>query len=102
MFETAVTILIFIAVISLTALLFGGWLVVMVARALVRLVMAPFQTTDVPMLPTAAATDTAADTAQCAHDRCRAVNPATASFCRRCGMPIRAAQRVPVRRVAMW
>ena len=98
MFETIVTILIFIAVIAITALLFGGWLVVMIARALGRLIAGTLQPADEPAMLSGVATDTA----HCANDRCRAANPAVASFCRRCGTPMRAAQHVPVRRVAMW
>ncbi len=98
MFETIITILIFVAVIAFTVLLFGGWLVVMIVRALARLVLWPSQSTDARLTFTEVATDDA----QCANDRCRASNPAAASFCRRCGTRMGAAQQEPVRRVAMW
>jgi len=98
MFETIVTILIFVAVIAITAVLFGGWLVLTIVRALGRAILPPKrEAEELPMLQT-----TSAITACCRNDRCRAENPAAASFCRRCGTSMRAVQQVPVRRVAMW
>ncbi|MGB7161511.1 MAG: hypothetical protein WBD40_25855, partial [Tepidisphaeraceae bacterium] len=80
--EWIVTILIFIAVIAVTALLFGGWLIVTIVRLIGRLLLAPLlaKPEAPPMLMSDAVT-----TARCANDRCRAENPAVASFCRRCG-----------------
>jgi hypothetical protein len=96
--ELIVTILIFVAVIAVTAILFGGWLVIMVVTAMGRLLLAPFRRpAETPML-----IDGVALLPRCTNDRCRAENPPVASFCRRCGTPMRAAQHVPVRRVAMW
>jgi hypothetical protein len=98
MFETIVTILIFVAVIAITAVLFGGWLVLTIVRALGRAIFSSKgRDWDLTMLETTAAT-----TARCPNDRCRAENPAAASFCRRCGTAMRSVQQVPVRRVAMW
>ena len=98
MFETIVTILIFVAVIAITAVLFGGWLVLTIVRALGRAILPPKREVEaLPMLETSAAT-----TARCPNDRCRAENPVVASFCRRCGTAMRSVQQVPVRRVAMW
>jgi hypothetical protein len=98
MFETIVTILIFVAVIAITAVLFGGWLVLTIVRALGRAILPPRREVDeLPMLATTAAT-----TARCPNERCRAENPPAASFCRRCGTAMRSVQQVPVRRVAMW
>lgn len=98
MLEWIVTIFIFVAVIAVTALLFGGWLIVMIVRALCRVLMLPFCER-----PGAARVLTGEVTApRCGNERCRASNPPVASFCRRCGAPMRAAQPVPVRRVAMW
>lgn len=98
MFETIVTILIFVAVIAITAVLFGGWLVLTIVRALARAIFSSRRKGwDLTMLETTAPT-----TARCPNDRCRAENPAAASFCRRCGTAMRSVQQVPVRRVAMW
>jgi hypothetical protein len=101
-FETILTILIFIAVIAVTVVLFGGWLVVVIVRAVAGLLLWPFRRASNPPAPPAMLTVEATDTARCGSERCRAENPAAASFCRRCGAPMRAAQQVPVRRVAMW
>ena len=82
----------------LTAVLFGGWLVLTIVRALGRAILPPRREVDeLPMLATTAAT-----TARCPNERCRAENPPAASFCRRCGTAMRSVQQVPVRRVAMW
>src|SRR4051794_3163548 len=98
MFEAIVTILIFVAVIAITALLFGGWLVITIVRALGRLVFpSATERDELPIM-----NGTASTAARCLNDRCRAENPAVASYCRRCGAPMRAVQHVPVRRVAMW
>ena len=101
MVEVVVTILIFIAVIAIAAVLFGGWLIVATCRMVMRMLSAPFRRApdhtamiEGPTLPSGAT--------RCSNDRCRVENPAVASFCRRCGSPLRAVERVPVRRVAMW
>jgi len=96
-------ILIFIAVIAVTAVLFGAWLIASIVSLVCRALIAPFRAAnrrhEAPMLTT---TTVASTTGQCPNDHCRAENPAVALFCRRCGSPMRPAQRVPVRRVAMW
>ena len=107
MFDPIVTILIFIAVIAITAVLFGGWLILAVISLLWRMVMAPFRngrSSTLVLPPDATASSaTAAATIRCPNERCRAENPAGASFCRRCGTPVRSAvQPVQARRVAMW
>ena len=97
--ELVITILVFIAVIAVTALLFGGWLVVMLCTALGRLMLRPFcRRADASMLIDADATAAP----RCPNERCRAENAPAAAYCRRCGSQMRAVQRVPVRRVAMW
>ncbi|MDQ3441968.1 MAG: hypothetical protein M3478_16675 [Planctomycetota bacterium] len=103
MFDPIITILIFIAVIAITAVLFGGWLIVAVIRLISRLLMAPFRASTEPESTLILPGDATATTIRCPNDRCRAENPATASFCRRCGSPVRTAVLpVQARRVAMW
>ncbi len=98
MFDPIVTTLIFVAVIAITAILFGGWLVVIIAGAIGRLLMLPFRgQPEPPRL-----IDGVTALPRCVSARCRAENPAVASFCRRCGTPMRAAEQMPARRVAMW
>ena len=101
MLEVVVTILIFIAVIAITAVLFGGWLIVAVISLIGRLLMKPFRPGANSMLTLPS--EATSSTIRCPNERCRAENPAGASFCRRCGTPVRSAvQPVQARRVAMW
>ncbi len=100
MAELIITILIFLAVIAITALLFGGWLIVVLVGAIGRLLMTPFRQRSVDMSMLIGGPSTTSP--RCINDRCRAENAAVATFCRRCGSPMRVAQHVPVRRVAMW
>ena len=93
-----ITVLIFIAVIAITALIFGGWLVVITVAAIGKLLLLPLRGTR-QQLPLQARTETES---RCENGRCRADNPGAASFCRRCGAPLRRAQPAPSRRVAMW
>jgi|SRR5687767_1930516 hypothetical protein len=103
MFDPIVTILIFIAVIAITAVLFGGWLIVAVISLLGRMLMKPFRPNANSTLTLAPDATSGATTIRCPNERCRADNPAGASFCRRCGTPVRSAvQPVQARRVAMW
>ena len=104
--ELVVAILVFVGILALTTLLFGGWLIVAVIRLISRMLMAPFRaSTELESTRTlpGAASATTTTTIRCLNDRCRAENPAVASFCRRCGSPARTAvQPVQARRVAMW
>ena len=103
MYEVFVTILIFIGVIAVTALLFGGWLIVAVARGLTRLLIGGE--------PAAAHRPvfgpTAPNRVRCARPRCHAENPLGVRFCRRCGTSLvngamqRARHRPPMQRAAM-
>jgi hypothetical protein len=97
MFEAAAAIFIFIAIIAVTAILFGGWLIVVIVRGIIALVSHLLGVDDQrPMsLP-------GQNNAICPQANCRAPNPARAVFCRRCGRPMPRAQRVTVRRAAMW
>ena len=103
MIEWIVTILIFVAVIAITAVLFGGWLIVAVINLIGRLLFAPMRRDAAPTSTLVLHPTEPTTTIRCPNERCRAENPATASFCRRCGSPARAAvQHVQARRVAMW
>lgn len=98
MFEAAAAIFIFIAIIAVTAVLFGGWLIVVIVRGLIRIVSHALgvehrgQSMSLP----------GQNNATCPQANCCAPNPARAAFCRRCGRPMPRAQRVTVRRAAMW
>jgi hypothetical protein len=103
MIEWIATILIFVAVIAITAVLFGGWLILAILNLLGRLLFAPLRKGGAPESTLVLPPGETMTTIRCPNDRCRAENPAIASYCRRCGSPARAAvQHVQPRRVAMW
>lgn len=95
MFESLTVILIFLAVIFIGSLIFGGWLIVAVARLIGRAFVKAGRRGERggASLP---------HTIRCTHARCRAVNPERARFCRRCGKMFAAEETPVVRRVAMW
>ena len=92
------TIFIFFVIIALTAVIFCGWIAFVIVRSIVGGVGSLFgacghSTARRPMR---------LNTVQCPTRMCGAVNPAEARFCRRCGRGLPAAQRVQVRRAAVW
>ena len=100
MFEWFVTILIFLGVIAVTAVLFGGWLIVSIVRLVVKSI------TTLAGAETEPGGTDAARPVRCGNLQCLAGNAAGARFCRRCGTPVRdgAAQpgKVHVRQAAVW
>jgi hypothetical protein len=98
------------ATILITALVFGGWLVVSIIRLIVNAISAiagvqprPMPARDPRMLGNpAGATHAPPRMLACVNPSCRNVNPMAASFCRRCGHRLPQPQRVAVRRAAMW
>jgi hypothetical protein len=92
--EIAITILIILGVVLVTALVLGGWLIVAVVRLIGGLFSAG--ASHASTLPAAGP-----GRVRCPHPKCRADNPHTARFCRRCGkmlqLPHRAAPHHPVR-----
>jgi hypothetical protein len=104
MYEVLVTILIFIGVIAVTVLLFGGWLVVALVRGFTRLLIGPEPATGRQRM----LAPTAPNRVRCARPRCHAENPVGVRFCRRCGtsfeagrMVSQARHRPPVRHAAV-
>jgi hypothetical protein len=95
--ETAVlTIFIFIAVITVTAVVFGIWVFVTILRGIFRGAAYLAGIPPKPALPRGPQGVT------CPFDNCHAVNPSIARFCRRCGRELPQPQRVSVRRAAVW
>ena len=102
-----VAILIFVGVVIVSALVFGGWVIVAIVRLLARAIggapRAPLPPARVaaPRVPQGAPWRVL-----CAQANCRAANPSTARFCRRCGRdvagPVQGRAGAVVRRVAMW
>jgi hypothetical protein len=92
------TIFIFFAVIVLTAVIFCGWIVFLIGRT----ILGGFFSLFTPVRPRMGMGVMRPSTVQCATRMCGAINPAEARFCRRCGRGLPAAQRVQVRRAAVW
>ena len=103
------TIIIFFFVIALTAVVFVGWM----AFVVVRLIVGGITSLILPApagQPTRRANGVAGPpvqpqmsaTLRCSTRGCFAMNPVAAHFCRRCGRGLPAAQRVQVRRAAVW
>jgi hypothetical protein len=89
----ALVIFVIIALIAVAVLFFGGWVVVNIFRLLIRGIFGP-QRID-------AGGRFASPAVLCRRERCRAMNPSEARFCRRCGVSLHA-ETGAVRRVAMW
>ncbi len=103
--EIAVAILIILGVIVVAALVFAGWLIVAVMRLIGRAMGMGNENSRQNSAPRPAATPPPQRRVKCAHSRCRADNPESAHFCRRCGKVIRLPQApapAVARRVAMW
>src|SRR3954452_17908237 len=99
--DIVVAILIFIGVIIIVTLGFGGWVIVAIIRLMTRALGGGGRShAPPPRLPWSGRGN------PCAYSNCRAVNAPTARFCRRCGRPVApgTVQRnaAVVRRVAMW
>ncbi len=102
--EWAVIVLIFFAVIAISALLFGGWLVFAILRLVVRGVAAcfgPVGQSNPRATPTLNQQSTNGPYLRCTQEKCRHGNPTGACFCRRCGTALATPQRVMVSRAAM-
>ena len=97
---------IFIGIMTVSALIFGGWFLVMIIRGIasffgLRHDVPPIE----PVRPSGAARIGPVlhgRPGQCANPLCRSPNDASARFCRRCGHKMVHAQGVPVRRAAVW
>lgn len=93
--EGVVIILLFVGVIAVTALIFCVWVIAMVLRLILRgmgtLFMAPRMTSrksSISVMNRSVWPSATGDSVHCPSDRCRAVNPAGARFCRRCGQAL--------------
>jgi hypothetical protein len=97
MIHFAIIIFLFVGITAVTALLFSGWAIYGVIRAIITGIGAlissstptaastRLQGTVPGQPPRAAMTGQSAGHLRCPRARCHANNPATASFCRRCG-----------------
>lgn len=96
-------IFIFFLVIVVTAVLFCGWIILTMVRLTFRGIGALFGpgATDQNGKPRPVQAR-ASNLVRCPTPRCGAMNPVSARFCRRCGRGLPAAQKVQVRRAAVW
>lgn len=98
MAEVFFTIFLFIAITAVTAVLFGGWVLITILRVIGKGIGAVFGTPNpkrwIPIRKLGMRT--------CPNTSCKTLNPTDAQFCRRCGTHLPEAQRVSVRRAAMW
>jgi hypothetical protein len=98
MAEIFFTFFLFIAITFVTAALFGVWVIVSIFRVVGTGLSTVFggSTKSRPIMMNNPVMRT------CTNPRCKVQNPADAHFCRRCGQNLPQAQRVAVRRAAMW
>lgn len=89
------SVLLVVAVI-VTLVLFVLWLLLSIVRFVGRLFLGPGL-----KKPQTISQRDPPHTRRCVQGSCKAMNPAEARFCRRCGRRMDEPQRVPVRRVAM-
>jgi hypothetical protein len=80
----------------LAALAFSGWVVVSIIRFIARALVGGNRAGHAPRVAHAP------QRIRCVQPGCRAENPLSARFCRRCGRVIGARQPAPLRQVAMW
>ena len=100
--DIAIGILIVLGVIIVASLVFAGWVIVAVVRLIGRAIGMGEQPRN-PSQPPRLAPSHSPRRVRCAHPKCRADNPESAHFCRRCGKVIHLPQAPAVaRRVAMW
>jgi hypothetical protein len=84
-----------IAVIGVTAVLFGGWILVGLMRGLGQAINLLIGGGTVGPSRLAGPTRIAGNVVRCPRARCHADNPAGVQFCRRCGRWLRADQQAP-------
>src|SRR5258706_9732869 len=107
MAEFFLALFIFLGVMAVTALIFGGWGVIRIFRGIGSLIgmcssppRPPARQVYVP-LPVPQQPMVAPGFVQCRVNGCRHVKPADAKFCRHCGHAVPPAQPAMARRVAM-
>jgi hypothetical protein len=95
--EVIVTIFIAAGIIAIAAVLFGGWLVYVLVRAVAMLIGGIVRL----FVPSRMRSRNAGG-AYCRHVNCRASNAEHARFCRRCGRTLAASERLPTKHAAIW
>ena len=104
MAEVFLALFIFLGVLAVTALIFGGWVIVNVAKgigSLVGLSVRPAAQGRFNGPPPIPAQWAGAEITLCRVPGCCHMNPVSARFCRHCGHAFPPAQPVGARRMAM-
>src|SRR3954464_14955731 len=96
---------IFIGIMAVSALIFGGWFMVMLVRGIAGFLGFRNEPKAIgPRRPSGAAQIGPVPPANmrlCPYELCKSPNDVNARFCRRCGRKL-IAQPVPIRRAAVW
>src|SRR3954469_17854129 len=112
--EFILFLVIFVGIMAVSALVFGGWFLVMIARGIgaflgVRMLggnnrypVAQGNGQGLRRPSGSVQTGPVVGQRACAYELCKAPNDATARFCRRCGRQLAAPARVQVSRAAVW
>jgi hypothetical protein len=85
MLDAMIGIFIFVGIIAVTTLLFSGWAVYGVIRAIASGIGALISSSSSPASSGATLAGQGTGQARCPRARCHANNPPGATFCRRCG-----------------
>lgn len=111
--EFIIFLIIFVGVISVSVLVFGGWFLVMLVRGIAGFLgmrgsepaaighRRPSGARQIGPVPPPLPGAAAAYGPPCPYELCKSPNDPHARFCRRCGRKL-AAQHVNVRRAAAW
>jgi hypothetical protein len=105
MAEFLLFILIFVGIMVVSALVFGGWFLVMLIRgigAFLGLRQTPPRPIGVRRPSGAVQIGPVPDQRTCPYELCRATNDGAARYCRRCGRDLGMPLRPQVRRAAVW
>ena len=94
--ESIVAIFLFFGIIAITAVIFTLWIAETLLKLTFRGISAVFHAPPVPMVTSNLQGVT------CPLEKCHAINPTGARFCRRCGSALPQAAQVTVRRAAVW
>ena len=94
MSETITIIFLFTGLVAISAVIFAIWLFVSIVKWMI------FGTVNLVRSPAGRAEPASAPTFGCPRRSCRATNPSSARFCRRCGQEFIGAQMG--RRAASW
>jgi hypothetical protein len=104
--EFFIFVLIFMAIMAISALIFGGWFLTLLIRGVAGFLgLRPNPPQLRPNYRRASgATQTGPLVGQrsCQYELCKASNDAGARFCRRCGRELTRPAHVNVRRAALW